>query len=171
MGATSTRSNPNTVRPDSARALRMKAAWLKDADEAVRTSGAGVEKAERKLDVFPPLQVPTCTCPNTIKETTAAWHAGYDPLAKALADAREEKAKAVASRATLADQYQPLAPEAAVWVITGSIDAAIALGIAILSGITRKDVGVPGPARKKKRPAAKATAPRGRRDWRPRVVS
>lgn len=136
--------------------------------------------AESALAALPPLVLPdaaTCRCPQTIRDIKSAWLDGRAPYEAAVATAKAEHAGAVQAYETALAAYVPLVPELVVLGAGAAVDIAIALGIAVLSVVAPPREGRAKPRKRKRKaqpkvkPAAKATAPRGQPNWKPRVVS
>jgi Tfp pilus assembly protein FimV len=110
-----------------------------------------------------------------VRDQRTAWNEARALLKADRDEAMAGHGAAVAARDMRAAAYQPMAPDLVVWIVAGSIDAAIALGIAVLSVVMRhkpKAKADKPKQRKKTRPAqVQATAPRGVPNWKPRVVS
>lgn len=151
-----------------------KAAFTAEAEATVRTWAAQVETAQAKLDALPVLVLDPAMPAGRVRDQRQAWIDQRAAFVATLAEARAGHAAAVAARDERAAAYQPMAPDLAVWLVAGSLDLGIALGISILSVITRqKPKAEPKQGKRKpnKTPKAQATAPVGRKDWTPRVVS
>jgi hypothetical protein len=149
-----------------------RAVWTAEADQAVRTWAQRVEVAQAKLDGLQPLALDPTMPKGRVEAQAAAWKAQQAPLAQAVADARAGHAAAVVARDERAAAYVPMASDLAVWLVAGSIDLAIAIGIAVLSAIVRRKPAEPKRKTPNRKPAKRpATAPRGVKDWKPRVVS
>lgn len=152
-----------------------KAAYVAEADALARTWAGRVEVAQAALDALKPLQLAPDMPKGRVTEQRAAWNETRAILKAARDEAQAGHAAAVAARDERAATYQPMAPDLAVWLVAGSIDAAICIGIAVLSLIIRrKPKARPDKAKqtKKSRPAKpKATAPRGVPNWKPTLVS
>lgn len=151
-------------------------------EKTVSDMAAKLATAESALVALPPLVLPDCPagnrCPKTIEATTEAWDKQRAPLAEAVAIAKADHAVAVAAYEAALAAYVPLVPDIVVLFAGAAIDLAIALGIAVLSVVAPPREGRAKKPRKRKRkaqskrkPAAKATAPRGQPNWKPRVVS
>jgi hypothetical protein len=152
-----------------------KAAHMAEADALARTWAGRVEVAQAALDALKPLQLAPDMPAVRVRDQRAAWNETRAILKGARDEAQAGHAAALAARDLRAAGYQPLAPDLAVWAVAGSIDAAICIGIAVLSVIIRRKPKVmPDKAKqtKKSRPAkSKATAPRGVPNWKPHLVS
>jgi hypothetical protein len=157
-----------------------KAAATARQEKTVSDMAAKLATAESALAALPPLVLPDCPagnrCPNTIKATTEAWEKQRAPFAEAAAIAKADHAEAVAAYEAALAAYVPLVPDIVVLFAGAAVDLAIALGIAVLSVVAPPRQGRAKKSRKRKgkakrKPAAKATAPRGQSNWTPRVVS
>jgi hypothetical protein len=149
-----------------------KAAFVAEAEAQVRTWTARVETAQAKLDAHAPLVLTPGMPLERVREQDRVWADQHAPLVVALADARSGHAAAVVARDERAAAYQPMAPDLAVWAVSGSIDLAIVIGISVLGSIARRKPKAEKPVAKKpnKTPKVRATAPVGRKDWKPTLV-
>lgn len=146
-----------------------KAAYVAEADEAVRTWAARVNQAEASLAAHAPLVLAPDMPKGRVEAQRATWSEAHASLTAARDEAKSGHAAAVAARDERAASYRPMASDEAVWLVSGSIDLAIVIGISVLSAIQRQ--AEPMPKRKpNKTRKARATAPRGRKDWKPRIV-
>ena len=146
---------------DEAHAVAIAQGKLNDADIAL----AGLK-----------LVLPVCPngCAQSIRDTTKAWTMQREPLAAQVEARKAELAIAEGKLSAARAAHQPMASDLAVWLVGSSIDVAIALGLAVLSIIVRRKPHVeakPKRSVKKTHQAKPATAPVGRKDWKPRVVS
>lgn len=153
-----------------------KAKFTAEAEATVRTWATQVETAQAALSTHAPFVPPSDMPAGRVRENRATWNETHATLKAAWAEAREEHAKAVATRDARAAAYTPMASETVVWLVSGTLDAGIALCIAVLSVVMRRDeTAKPAKpkqaAKKPKAREAKATAPRGIPNWKPKVVS
>lgn len=154
-----------------------KAAATVRQEQAVSDMASKLTTAETTLASLPPLVLPDgakCRCPQTIRDLTASWTATRAPFEAALATARADHATAVSSYEAALAAYLPLVPDMVVLFAGAAVDLAIAIGIAVLSVVAPPRQGrAPKPTKRKakRKPAAKATSPRGQSNWKPRVVS
>ena len=150
-----------------------RARYLAEAEATVRTWGDRVEKAQARLDAHAPLALEPGMPAARVRDQRAAWNEARDILKADRDEAMAGHAAAVAARDQRAAAYEPMAPDLVVWWVAGSIDAAIALGIAVLSVVMRHKPKAKAdkPKRKKTKPAqVVATAPRGVPNWVPKIV-
>lgn len=144
-------------------------AFTAEAAAAVRTWAQRVETAEGNLAAHAPLTLAPDMPAGRVRDQNKAWADAHAALKQARDEAKAGHAEAVAARDERVQAYRPMASDEAVWLVAGSIDLAIVIGIAVLSAITRQ--AEPLPKRKpNKTRKAKATAPRGVPNWKPRVV-
>lgn len=149
-----------------------RAAWAAEAAGAVRTWAQRVEVAQGRLDALQPLQLEPGMPASRVRDQRAAWAETHAVLKAARDEAQSGHAAAVVARDERAAAYVPMVSDLAVWLVAGSIDFAIAIGIAVLSVIVRQKPAEPKRKKPNKKPAKRpATAPRGVKDWKPRVVS
>jgi hypothetical protein len=146
--------------------------------QAVTDMAKKLATAESTLAALPALVLPdaaTCRCPATIRDMKTAWLDTRAPFEAAVTVAKAEHAAAVLAYEKALAAYVPLVPDMVVLFAGAAIDLAIALGIAVLSVVAPSRQGHAKKLRKRKgkakrEPAAKATAPRGRSNWKPTVV-
>lgn len=151
-----------------------KAAFAAEAEATIRTWTLRVETAQAKLDAHAPLVLAPGMPLGRVREQNRVWIDQHAPLVAALTDARSGHAAAVVARDERVAAYQPMAPDLAVWLVSGSIDLAIVIGISVLGSIARQKPKAEKPKREAKRAKprkAQATAPVGNKNWKPTLVS
>ena len=105
--------------------------------EVTRTT-ALADKAQAAIDQFPALVLPGCLCPKTTAAKTASWEAQRAPLDKAAAKAGSDRQNAIKALSEARKAYQPMIPEAFLWIVGGLLDISIAAAIWALETTSRK---------------------------------
>lgn len=109
--------------------------------EVTRTT-ARLDAAQADLDAVEAPALPErckqVACPQTIKANAEAYAAALTPKQAAVTTAKADREKATTALAEARKAYQPMIPEAVLWVIGGLLDGSIALAIWSLEATARK---------------------------------